>query len=339
MHKRHDGRNEPIVDPELPIIDAHHHLMDKKGVRYLLGDIVDDVSAGHNIIATVYVESHSMMRADGPELIRPVGETEFANGIAAMSASGGYGPCRINSAIVAFADLSAGSQVAETLDAHIAAGGNRFRGIRQVAIWHPSPDPYRFIMTRPVKDLMTGVGFRAGFSQLAKRGLSFDAAVFHPQLGELAGLADEFPDTPIVLNHLGFAMAMGTVESARKEVFKIWRSSLRELARRPNVMVKVGGLGMPFWGFGFEERKGPVGFEELAETWAPYVETGIEIFGADRCMMQSNFPADGHSCGYVPLWNALKTIVKSYSPADKAKLFSRTASRVYNIPIDFAADL
>jgi predicted TIM-barrel fold metal-dependent hydrolase len=134
-------------------------------------------------------------------------------------------------------------------------------------------------------------------------------------------------------------MAMGTVESARKEVFKIWRSSLRELARRPNVMVKVGGLGMPFWGFGFEERKGPVGFEELAETWAPYVETGIEIFGADRCMMQSNFPADGHSCGYVPLWNALKTIVKSYSPADKAKLFSRTASRVYNIPIDFAADL
>jgi len=331
MRKRNESRSEEIVDPDLPIVDAHHHLFERGGVRYLFQDFMDDVNAGHRIVASVYVESHAMFRADALPMLQPVGETEFANGVAAMSASRQYGPCLVNAAIVPFADLAAGSAVAETLDAHRAAAGDRFRGVRQVSIWSDSPEPYRFIVTRPAKGLMTATAFRAGFAELASRGLSFDAAVFHSQLDEIGALADDFPNTTIVLNHLGFAMAMGRDEAGRAEVFGAWRSALRELALRANVFVKVGGLGMPFWGFGFEERADPVGSDELARTWRPYVETGIEVFGPERCLMESNFPADGNSCGYVPLWNALKKITKGYSAGERAALFAGNAARVYGI--------
>lgn len=334
MKKRNEGRSEAIIEPDLPIVDAHHHLFDRGGVRYLLDDILADVGAGHRIVATVYVESHSMFRADGPPMLRPLGESEFANGVAAMSASGQYGPCRVNAAIVAFADLAAGSGVAETLDAHRAAAGDRFRGVRQVSIWYPSPEPYRYIVTRPAKDLMTATAFRAGFKELAARGLTFDAAVFHSQIGEIAALADDFPNTTIVLDHLGFAMAMGRDDAGRAEVFDAWRTALRDLAQRANVVAKVGGLGMPFWGFGFEERADPVGSDELVRAWRPCVETGIEIFGPVRCLMESNFPVDGSSCGYVPLWNALKTITRGYSADERADMFSRNAARVYGIRLD-----
>lgn len=331
MKKRDQGKNEAIIEPDLPIVDAHHHLFDRKGVRYLLDEFLTDIYAGHNICATVYVESHAMMRRHGPDVMRPVGETEFANGVAAMSASGNYGPCQINAAIVSFADLTLGDEVSETLDAHLAVAPDRFRGIRQVSIWHPDPAPYEYIVTRPPKDLINSSRFREGFARLAERRLTFDAAVFHPQLSEIAALADDFPDTIIILNHLGFAVGMGKDEEGRKEIFAEWKSGLEDLATRPNVVVKIGGLGMPFWGFGFHEDDNAATGMELAEVWRPYVETGIEIFGTDRCIMESNFPADGHSCGYVPLWNALKTITASYSPEEKSRLYSGNALRIYNI--------
>jgi predicted TIM-barrel fold metal-dependent hydrolase len=272
-----------------------------------------------------------MFSATGPELLRPVGECEFANGVAAMSASGGYGSFRVNAAIIPFANLAAGSAVAETLEAHQARAGRRFRGIRQVAIWHASSEPYAFIVTRPPRGLMTNPEFQKGFAELAGRGLTFDTAIFHPQLEELAALADRFPKTTIVLNHLGFAMGMGCDAEGRQTVFKQWRSGLQELARRENVVVKIGGLGMPFWGFGLHERAEPIHSDELCTLWRPYVETGIELFGADRCMMESNFPADGHSCGYVPLWNAMKKLTRGYSIGERTRLFSGTASRVYGL--------
>ena len=157
--------------------------------------------------------------------------------------------------------------------------------------------------------------------------------VFHPQLPEIAELASHFPETTIVLNHLGIAMAMGTEEQGRAEVFRQWRDALFELARCPNVFCKIGGLGMPFWGFGFENRSGPVGYLELSSAWRPYVETGIEAFGVERCMMESNYPPDARSCGYVPLWNALKHIVRNASPEDKGALFYGTAAQVYRISL------
>lgn len=333
MRKRMDGRQEPIVEPDLPIVDAHHHLFDRNGHRYLLDEILDDVSAGHDVRATVYIESQYSSRTDGPELLRPVGETEFARRVAEECAARADTRCQVNAAIVAYADLTQGVAVAETLDAHAAAGGRRFRGIRQIALWHPDPAPYRYVFNPPAKGLMTSPGFREGFMQLAQRNLTFDAVVFHTQIRDVVALADAFPDTTIVLGHLGFAMGMDMDEEGRSEVFRQWRSALKEAAWRPNIVTKIGGLGTPFWGFGFDQLERPATSDELAETWRPYVETAIQFFSPDRCLMESNFPVDGHSCGYVPLWNALKKIAAGYSVDEKLKLFANNAARIYRIEI------
>lgn len=333
MKKRLHGRDEPIFEPELPIIDAHHHLFDRPGARYLLEDIAEDIALGHDVRATVYVESRAVLREDGPEALRPVAEVEFAQAIAEDSATRRCGPARVNAAIVGYADLSLGSEAGRTLDAHAAAAPHRFRGIRQVTLWHPDPAPNRFMFTPPEPGIMTSPEFRKGFAELAARGLSFDAAVFHTQLAEVAQLARAFPDTRIVLNHLGFAMGMGCTAETRRDVFSQWRRALRDLACHPNVVAKIGGLGMPFWGFGFENGDAATHSEVLARAWRPYVLEGIEIFGPDRCMMESNFPADGHSCGYVPLWNALKKITRDFTPAEKAALYWDTAARTYGIDV------
>jgi len=328
-----EGRDEPIIDPDIPIIDAHHHLFDRPPLRYMFEEYLADIQAGHNIVASVYIETQAMARPDGPEVLRPIGEIEFANGVAAMSASGIYGPSRVAAAIVGYADLRAGDRVSEMLDRALSVAPERFRGIRQITIEHPSEVPYRYITHRPPRGIMQSSEFRPGFRQLAKRGLSFDAAVFHNQLPEIADLADAFPDTTIVLNHLGLAMALEMDDQSRQEVFRNWRDNLHELARRSNVVCKIGGFGMPFWGFGLEKRTDPVGYVELAVLWKPYVEVAIEAFGADRCMMESNYPPDARSCGYVPIWNALKHIVRSYSADEKNALFHGTAARVYRIDI------
>ena len=208
---------------------------------------------------------------------------------------------------------------------------DRFRGVRQATIEDPSAAPYRFIPNRPQSGVMKSAGFSPAFAHLGKRGLSFDAAVFHHQLPELIELADAFPDTTIVLNHCGHAMAMDLDEAARQQVLREYRRLMIEACRRPNIHCKVGGLGMPFWGFRFEERKDPTGYRELAAAWRPYVETTIEAFGADRCLMESNYPSDGRSAGFAPLWNALKHIFRSASADEKAALFHGTAAKVYRI--------
>jgi len=331
--KRLEARDESIIDPDLPIIDAHHHLFDRPALRYMLEDYLADIGAGHKIVASTYIETQAFVRPDAPELLRPIGEIEFANGVAAMSASGRYGASRVCAAIVGYADLRLGDPVAQLLDRALELAPDRFRGVHQITIEDPSEASYRYMTTPPPPGIMKSVGFRPAFRHLASRGLSFDAAVFHHQLPEVAELADGFPDTTIILNHMGIAMAMDTDAQGRTEVFRAWRDALHDVARRPNVVCKVGGLGMPFWGFGFESRSNIVGYGELASAWKPYVETSIEAFGANRCMMESNFPADGRSCGFVPLWNALKHIVRAYTRDEKAALFSDTAARVYRIEL------
>ncbi|PIF37587.1 putative TIM-barrel fold metal-dependent hydrolase [Delftia sp. 60] len=329
------GRDEPILEPDIPIIDAHHHLVDRPGLRYMIDDYLADARAGHRVVASVYVETLAFARTDGPEVLRPLGEIEFANGIGAMCDSGRYG-CRGCAAIVGHADLRLGDQVAELLDRAMERAPDRFRGVRQVTIEDPSEAPYRFIPTRPPSGVMKSAGFRPAFAHLARRGLSFDAAVFHHQLPEVIALADAFPDTTIVLNHCGHAMAMDLDAPARERVFREYRRLMTEAARRPNIHCKVGGLGMPFWGFRLEERKAPIGYRELAAAWRPYVETAIEAFGADRCLMESNYPPDGRSAGFVPLWNALKYIVRSASADEKAALFLGTAAKVYRMRVSVA---
>ena len=128
-------RKEPILEPGLPIIDPHHHLWQRPGWRYLPDDLLADTGSGHNIVATVYMEASSMYRVRGPEEMRPVGEVEFANGVAAMCDSGVFGKTRVAAGIVGHADMRLGSRAEPILTALMRAGGDRFRGIRHGVSW------------------------------------------------------------------------------------------------------------------------------------------------------------------------------------------------------------
>jgi predicted TIM-barrel fold metal-dependent hydrolase len=323
---------EEVIDPARPIVDPHHHLWDRGGQRYLIEEMAADIGSGHNIIATVYVEARSMYRAGGPEALRPVGEVEFANGAAAMSASGGYGPAAICAGIVGHANLLLGDGARAVLEAEIAAGQGRFRGIRHSSAFDADPDIAHMYTTRP-KGLLLDPTFRKGFACLAPLGLSFDAWLFHPQIGELTDLARAFPDTKIVLDHCGGPVGLGRFANRREKTFPIWKASIQEVAKCPNVVVKLGGLAMRLLGYDFHERPKPPSSEEAAAAWRPYMETCIEAFGPDRCMFESNFPPDKGQCSYQVIFNAFKRIAAQYNEAEKTALFSRTATDFYRLKL------
>jgi predicted TIM-barrel fold metal-dependent hydrolase len=320
---------EEVLEPALPICDPHHHLWDHPGRRYLLDELLADTGSGHDVRATVFVECLSMYRAEGPVPLRPVGETEFVNGIAAMSASGRYGPTRVAAGIVAFADLSLGDGVGAVLDAHLAASP-RLRGIRHATAWDAS-EAIRNAHTKPPAGLLGAAGFRRGFAELARRGLTFDAWLYHPQLPELTDLARAFPDTTIVLDHFGGPLGIGPYQGRRAEVFAAWRGAIRALAGCPNVVAKLGGLVMPLNGFGFHKRERPPTSAELAEATREWYLHAIDCFGVGRCMFESNFPVDKVSASYRALWNSFKLIAAKFSAGEKAALFHDTAARVYGL--------
>jgi predicted TIM-barrel fold metal-dependent hydrolase len=320
--------DEEILEPDLPIIDPHHHLWDRFS-RYLFDELRSDVASGHNVRATVFLQCNAMYRADAEPHLAPVGETEFVNGIAAMSASGLYGPARLCAGIVGYADLRLGSAVEKVLEAHLRAS-DRFRGIRQIAVW----DADKTIKTtrgEAPRGLLLDAKVREGFSRLAPLDLSFETWLYHPQIPELADLASAFPRTRIVLDHLGGPVGIGVYADHRKEVFEEWRRNIRELAQRPNVSIKLGGLGMHVFGFGFDRAERPASSTQLAVAWRPYVETCIEAFGVERCMFESNFPPDKQSGGYTELWNAFKRITSGASATEKQALYSGTAAKVYRL--------
>jgi predicted TIM-barrel fold metal-dependent hydrolase len=323
---------EEIIDPARPIVDPHHHLWDRGGQRYLIEELSADIASGHNIVATVYVEARSMYRAGGPEASRVVGEIEFANGAAAMSASGGYGPAGICAGIVGHANLLLGDAARGVLEAEIAAGNGRFRGIRHSSAWDADPEVAHMYATRP-KGLLLDPTFRKGFGCLAPLGLSFDAWLFHPQIGDLVDLARAFPGTKIVLDHCGGPVGLGRFAGKREEVFPVWKASIQEIAKCPNVNVKLGGLAMRLLGYDFHQRPKPPSSEELAKAWRPYVETCIEAFGPARCMFESNFPPDKGQCSYQVIFNAFKRLAAPYSEAEKTALFSKTAADVYRLDL------
>jgi L-fuconolactonase len=327
-----DRRKEPILEPGLPIIDPHHHLWDRPGWRYLLDEFLADTNSGHNIVATVFVQARAMHRDTGPLEMRPVGETEFINGVAAMSASGIYGKTRVGTGIVGNADLALGGWVEPVLAAHIRAGGDRFRGIRHITAWDADAS-VRNPAHNPPPGLLADKSFREGFAVLGRLGLSFDAWLYHPQIGELTDLARAFPDTKIVLNHVGGPIGIGAYSGKHKEVFPGWATSIKALATCPNVFVKVGGLGMRIGGFGFHEPAEPPSSETLMATWRPYFETCIEAFGSSRSMFESNFPVDKGSYSYPVFWNACKMLTKGASNADRADLFAMTAARFYRLDV------
>ena len=334
---------EAVIEPDLPIVDPHHHLWDRRAggsrahafdevlhrfPRYLLDELLADTGDGHRIEATVFVECRAMYRADAPEPLQPVGEVEFVNGVAAMSASGIYGPTRACAAIVGKADLLLGDAVAPTLEAELAASP-RLRGIRHSASWDADPAVLGPLARTP-EGLYRADGFRAGFAYLADYGLTFDAWMLEPQLPDLIDLAHAFPEQPIVLDHVGTPLGIASHTGRRPENFARWRDNIRVLAACPAVTVKLGGLAMAFCNFDPAPADRPAS-AWFAEQWRPYIETCIETFGPTRCMFESNFPVDKPSCDYRTLWNAFKRIAASCSPDEKQALFAGTARRFYRI--------
>ena len=325
---------EETLDPDLPICDAHHHLWDLRAdrvaQRYLLDEILFDTNSGHNIISTVFIECGSMYRSTGPNAMKPVGETEFVNGIAAMSASGLYGNTRVAAGIVGAADLMLGDAVGPVLDAHIEAGGGRFRGIRHRACWDPSDDVPNSQPTT-IEKLYLDTNFREGFANLAPRNLSFEGWCYHPQIPQLTDLARHFPDTTIILNHFGGPLGIGPYEGKHDEYFPAWEKAITELATCPNVVAKLGGINMEINGFDWHHKKRPPSSLELMEATRRFYEHTIEQFGTKRCLFESNFPVDKVSCSYNILWNSFKRLTIDYSNSEKADLFHDTASRIYRL--------
>ena len=317
------------MEPELPIIDPHHHLWERPGNRYLLDELLEDTNT-HNVRQTVFVECSSMYRADGPEELRVVGETEFVEGIAAMSASGQYGETRVATGIVGSANLLLGDRVAPVLEAQLAASPQRFRGVRHRAAWAEPPVVARR-STGP-EHLLLDPEFRRGYAHLRPYGLTFEGWLYHTHIADLADLADAFPDTTIIFNHLGGPIGIGPYAGRRDEVFEVWKPAVTELARRQNVVAKVGGIQMVVNGYGWHERDRPPTSDELLEANGDWYRHIIDAFGPRRCMFESNFPVDKLSCSYTVLWNQFKKLTQGFSADERAAMFHDTALRVYRLP-------
>lgn len=321
--------SEEILEPELPIIDAHHHLWVRQGAPYLLREFVDDLACGHNVVATVFAECHSMYRRAGPERLRAVGESEFVGGIAAMSDSGAFGASQVARAMVGAVDMTLGAAVDEVFDAHLAASGGRFRGVRVSAAWHED-ERLASIVDDPGylerKDVREAIGV------LQRRGLSLDCWVYHSQLAQVDDIARAFPDLVIVLNHTGVPILGGPNKGHEAGVFDVWREHMQQIALHPNVYLKVGAL--PIRASDRDDANLPPSSADVCNAWRPWAEASIEYFGAARCMFESNFPVHKNWCSYAVMWNAFKHLSKDASDADKAALFFGAANRAYRMGLD-----
>jgi len=323
---------EPSLEPELPICDPHHHLWDFRPEpaayqRYLLPDLAEDLRSGHHVRSTVFIEVKTRYRADGPEEMRPVGEVAFVEGLATESARGTYGRAQVAAAIIGYADLKRGEQVAPVLEAMQAASPARFRGIRHAVGWDPSPE----LANRDIQGVLSSDHYRAGARVLASMGLCLENSLYHPQLAELAAFARAVPDLTIILNHLGGLVRIGPYANRDDDVLPAWRRGIAAVAACPNVMMKLGGVGQHRFGFNWHARAQPIGSEELATALAPLMHYCLAQFGPERCMFESNFPVDKVSYSYNVVYNAFKRLSTGYSAAERAAMFHDTAARVYRI--------
>ncbi len=325
-----DRTIEETLEPDLPICDPHHHLWDHPGSRYMLDEVLADTGSGHNVLKTVFVECGSMYRADGPDSEKPLGETEFVQGIAAMSASGNFGTTRIANGIVSFADLSLGAEVEEVLWGHVSASPNRFRGIRHASAWHQHPD-IRKGHSAPPEQLLLNKEFREGFAVLERLGLTFDAWFYHTQMHEFVDLARSFPGVTIILDHFGGPLGIGPYTDKQDEVFDYWKEAIVPLKECANVFFKLGGINMKLNGFGWHQKVQPPTSDELVRATARYYDFCIEQFGPERCMFESNFPVDKTTCSYNVLWNAFKKMSSKYSESERSALFHDTAVQAYSL--------
>lgn len=321
---------ETALDPDQPIIDAHHHLYDRPELRYLLPEFRADLLSGHNVRSTVFMQARSNYLGTAPAEMRPVGETAFAARIAQEARHVPDFDVDVCAAIVGYADMMLGDRVQPVLEAHCDAGEGRFRGVRHILAWDADS-----ALLNPAYPTSAGLietdGFRAAFARLAPLGLSFDAWMFFHQLPGLARLARDFPDTRIIVNHCGGMVGLRGYHGRRDDVFRVWADAITDLAACPNVWMKIGGFGMELMGFRQELGGRPASSENLARVWRPWVETCIAAFGPSRCMFESNFPVDSAVHSYSAAWNAKKRLAAGMTRTEKDDLFWRSASRAYRI--------
>jgi L-fuconolactonase len=331
---------EAPLEPDLPIIDPHHHLWPEPPVPGIhpYGEpdlLADKTEAGHNILATVFMEAWTRYRQDGPEHLRSVGETEYVDRFAREAERRGGRAAGVCAGIVANADMMLGDAVQEVLDAHAQASPERLRGIRHL-IANDRDYPGELPGSRP--GILLDSTFRAAFAHLAPRGLTFDVWLMHPQLPELADLAAAFPETTIVLNHVGSPMGVGRFAQS-KAAFDDWRTKLALVAQRPNVMLKLGGLHMDHTALApAPDQVHEWSSLRMAERHGPYYRVAIDLFGPDRCMFETNFPVDRTSTSANVLWNCFKRVAQGFSASEKAAMFTGVAQRVYRLKLPSQAN-
>lgn len=323
---------EPVLEPDLPIVDTHMHMWHHPtGYRYFAEDYARDIAAsGHNVTASVFVECRSMYRATGPEHLRPVGETEFAVGQAAIAASGKYTRARVAAGIIGYADLTLGNRLPELLDAHIAAANGRFRGIRMRAKWDPDP-VVKGAVSADASGLYLEPQFQAGLREVARRGLLFEASIYHPQIRDVTALARAVPDASVVMIHSGSPVGHSSYRGHDKEVHEDWLRDMTEFAACPNTSIKLGGILMTLAAYDFGKADRPIGSAELADLWRPYIEPCFKMFGVERCMVSSNFPVDKAGFGLGTVWNMFKRITAGCSAEEKAEIYAGAAKRIYRV--------
>lgn len=322
--------HEETIEPDLPIIDPHHHFSEHWG-GYYGEDLLSDLSSGHDVKATVYIQCGWGYRETGPDPFKPVGETERVVEIAESCQKIRTSPV-VAAGIVGYANLSLGRAVDEVLKQHITSGKSRFRGIRCSGARH---EAFRHgVLPTPPAHLFLDKQFREGFACLAPNDLSFESWTYHHQLNDVLDLARSFPETSIIVNHIGGTLGVGPYENKSADVLKEWKPLIKALSTCPNVSMKLGGLGTAVFGYRFFDRDTPPTSQELAKAWGPYFETCIESFGTSRCMFESNFPVDRAASSYHVLWNAFKRIAANASKEEKLALFHDNAARIYRLAVN-----
>ncbi|MBT4486393.1 MAG: amidohydrolase family protein [Rhodospirillaceae bacterium] len=321
--------DEAILEPDLAIIDPHHHLWLRNGYTYMMPELAVDLASGHNIAATVFAECHSMYRQDGADAERSLGEAEFVRGQAAMSAGGQFGPTRACDVMFGNVDMTLGADVAPLLEKHMEASGGRFHGVRYSTGWDGDE---RINNVVPGEGMLVDDRVRAAAAVLAAKNLSLDSWLYHPQLDEVGELADALPNLRIILNHVGSPILGGPYRGKTEEVFEDWRGRIQKVAERQNVYIKLGALPIRMPGFD-GDRDLPPGSEEVAAAWRPWIETCIEAFGPSRSMFESNFPVQKRWCSYQVCWNAFKRLAAGASASEKQDLFAGAAAKAYNMAL------
>tara|TARA_B100001142_G_scaffold213228_1_gene211339 strand:+ start:1885 stop:2913 length:1029 start_codon:yes stop_codon:yes gene_type:complete len=324
---------EEIINPELPIIDPHHHLWNgdnqlASSFPYLIDNLSEDTNSGHNIVGTIFMECAQGYYHEGEDKYKPIGETEYVMKVIKDSKKTSNSANIIG--IISFADLMLGSEVKDVLNQHILIGEGLFKGIRHAAGWDQSNEIHNS-HSNPIKNIYYDPSFRKGAEELIKLNLTFDAWHYHNQISDLSIFAKDYPELTIIHDHFGGPLGVGPYQGKKQEIFKKWKDDISQLSENKNVHSKLGGLAMPVNGWNFHKQDKPATSDQIIEMHYDYYLHAIECFGVDRCMFESNFPVDRRSISYHVLWNAFKKMVSNYSNEDKNKLFFQNAKDIYGV--------